>query len=143
MTGIQFPDLELQLGPVLRARLASFEPLVVSREFPAPGWAPGQPVEGADSSFRPRFWIVIRDDGGPELMVTAQPRLGFNVIGAAYDETGDLARRLAALLQALPELCLLPIADATVRSPYSLGATDRAEFYLTAELVVVGRPVNL
>ena len=126
--GVEFPDLELILGPYLREHLASWSPLV-DRRFPAPGWTPG-------------YAVVIRDDSGPSAMVTATRSVGLTVIGSDYSQTRQLAERLAALIRALPDALALPIAAASVRGPYSLDAASRVEFYLTAELVVVGHSVT-
>ena len=131
-TAVEYPDLEMILGPYLRSGLAAWSPRV-DRRFPAPGWTPG-------------FAVVIRDDSGrDQSIVTASRSVGLTVIGpeGQYQQVRQLAERVATLLRVLPDELLLPIADATVRGPYSLDATGRAEFYLTAELVVVGHSVTL
>lgn len=126
---IEFPDIELILGPYLRGALAAWSPLV-DRRFPGTGWTPG-------------FAVVIRDDSGrDQSLITASRAVGFTVIGADYRTTRQLAERLAAVIREIPDALQLPIATATVRGPYSLDATNRAEFYLTADLVVVGHTVT-
>ena len=130
MQTVEFPDLEVALLAPVKAALAEWSP-IVGKNFPAPEWTPGMAV-------------VVRDDSGPTTSpVTAARRVGFTVIGALYRETRAAAERLAAWLRAVPDMQALPIADATVRGPYSLDATGRVEFYLTAELVVVGHSVTL
>lgn len=63
--------------------------------------------------------------------------------GSAYQQTRQMAERVASLLRA-PGVCLaLPVADSTVRALFASEATGRSEFYLTASLTVVGHPVTL
>jgi hypothetical protein len=127
---VEFPDIELALKPYLRDGLAEWA-ADISQKFPATNWTPGH-------------WVVVRDDGGPTVsLVTQRRRVGFTCIGADYKTTRRMADRVAALLHAAPEASTLPIADALVRSPYSLDATKRVEFYLSADLVVVGHTVTL
>jgi len=127
---VEYDDLELILGPYLRANLTTWAPLV-NRTFPLPTWVPG-------------FAVVIRDDGGTDAsLVTGSRSVGLTVIGAANQQTKQLAERVATLMRALPDALLLPVADCTVRGPYSLEATNRSEFYLTADLIVVGHSVTL
>jgi hypothetical protein len=127
---VEYDDLELALGPYLRANLTPWAPLI-DRRFPDTTWTPG-------------YAVVIRDDGGPdESLVTGSRSVGFTVIGAANQQTKQLAERVATLMRALPDALLLPVAGATVRGPYSLDATNRAEFYLTVDLIVVGHSVTL
>ena len=127
---VEYDDLELLLGPYLRANLATWAPLV-DRRFPAKDWAPG-------------FAVVIRDDGGQDqTLITGSRSVGLTVIGAGNQQTKQLAERVATLMRALPDASLLPVADATVRGPYSLEHPTRAEFYLTADLIVVGHSVTL
>jgi len=127
---VEYDDLELLLGPYLRANLTTWAPLV-DRKFPATTWTPG-------------YAVVVRDDGGPDqTLITGSRSIGLTVIGAANQQTKQLAERVATLMRALPDSSNLPVADATVRGPYSLNAPTRAEFYLTADLIVVGHSVTL
>jgi hypothetical protein len=128
---VEYDDLELILGPYLRAGLTSWTSVMVDRRYPATTWTPG-------------FAVVIRDDGGvDQTLITGSRSVGFTVIGPGYQQTKQLAERVATLMRALPDASTLPVADAPVRGPYSLDATNRAEFYLTADLIVVGHSVAL
>ncbi len=132
MIAAEFPDLEMLLKDYLAGGLVSWSPLV-GRRFPDKAWAPG-------------FAVVIRDDSGGDLtLITATRNVGLTCIGpdTSYQQTRQMAERAATLLRAAPEASTLPIADATVRGPYSLDATGRVEFYLTAALTVVGHPVTI
>lgn len=127
---VEFPDLEMLLKGYLTANLTDWKPLV-DRRFPPTDWQPG-------------YAVVVRDDSGSDAGLTlANRNIGLTVIGSDYGETRRLAERVACLMR--PDLvCLaLPVADSTVRGPYSLEAIGRSEFYLTAALVVVGHPVTL
>jgi hypothetical protein len=127
---VEFDDLELMLCGWLRPRLAQWSPLI-DRLFPAPGWVPG-------------FAVVVRDDSGIDRsLITASRSIGLTCIGAEHSQTRQLAERVATIMRALPDTLMLPIADAAVRGPYSLDATGRAEFYLTADLVAVGHTVTI
>lgn len=131
-TGVEFPDLEQQLAAHLRALLTAWS-ATVDRRHPAVGWTPG-------------YAVVVRDDSGRDSSpVTATRNVGLTIIGpqTKYQQTRQLAERVATLLRLAPDGLSLPIADATVRGPYSLDATGRTEFYLTAELVTVGTTVTL
>ena len=132
MIAAEFPDLEMLLKDYLAGGLVSWSPLV-GRRFPDKNWVPG-------------FAMVIRDDsGGDGPLVLATRNIGLTCIGpeASYQQTRQMAERAATLLRAAPDAPILPIADATVRGPYSLDAIGRVEFYLTASLTVVGHPVTL
>jgi len=127
---VEFPDLELLLSSYLAAGLSSWSPLV-DRHFPPTTWTPG-------------YAVVVRDDSGrDQSMVTASRMISLTCIGADYKVARQMAERAAVLLRALPGHPTIPVADASVRGPYSLDATNRAEFYLTGDLVVVGRSVTL
>lgn len=132
VTAVEFDDLELWVCGYLRPLLAAWS-AVVDRRFPAAGWAPG-------------FAVVVRDDSGPDLaLVTARRSLGVTVIGpeTRYADTSRLAQRIAYLLRtSLIPGPSSPVAACAVRGPYSLDATGRAEFYLSADLTVVGRPIQ-
>lgn len=130
--GIEFPDLELWLCGYLRTNLAAWAPLV-DRRFPATTWTPG-------------FAVVVRDDGGPSRMVTAERRIGVTVIGADHAATRALAERVAALIRVSPAPgSVSPVAAVdAVNGPYSVeAAPGRAEFYMTAGLIVAGEPITL
>lgn len=122
--------MELLLKDHLAANLTEWKPLV-DRRFPPIDWQPG-------------YAVVIRDDSGSDADITlAYRNIGLTVIGAGYGETRRLAERVACLMRADLVCLALPVADSTVRGPYSLEAIGRSEFYLTAALVVVGHPVTL
>ena len=130
-TGIEFPDLEHELAAYLRPLLSAWS-AVVDRRFPDKTWTPG-------------YAVVLRDDSGRGLSpVTSTRNVGATVIGpqTKYQQTRQLAERVATIFRLIPDELSLPIADATVRGPYSLDATGRTEFYLTAELVTVGHTVT-
>lgn len=129
---IEFPDLELMLTGHLRPRLEAWSARV-DRRFPPANWTAG-------------YAVVVRDDSGPDRsMITADRRVGFTCIGPEGSEhlVKQFAERVAAIVRAIPDVQTLPIATASVRGPYSLEANRRVEFYLTAELVVVGHSVTL
>ena len=143
--GIEFPDIELLLKPYLASGLAAWAPLV-DRRFPPPAWIPGSPIDPSLATVKPNYALVIRDDSGSDReLVSANRVVGLTGIGKDYKLTRQMIERAATLLRAAPEAETLPIAACLgVRGPYSLDApTGRVEFYLTAELVVVGHPVTL
>lgn len=131
VTAVEYDDLEIWVCNYLRLGLAAWSPLA-DRRFPAKEWVPG-------------FAVVVRDDSGPDLSaVTAQRRLGLTFIGANYAATAQFAQRGAYLMRTSPiPGPTSPVAACTVRGPYSLDATGRTEFYLSAELIVVGRPATI
>ena len=133
-TIVEHADLELALCSYLRPKLQATWSAKVDRAFPATTWVPG-------------FAVVVRDDSGPDLsLVTAQRNVGITIIGpqGSYQQTGQLAQRVAALLRVAADDPATPVAACVaVRGPYSLGATGRTEFYLTGDLVVVGHPVTI
>lgn len=128
---VEYDDLELWTQAYLRPRLGEWAPFV-DRRFPARSWVPG-------------FAVVVRDDSGRDLsVVTASRSMGFTVIGPEgdYSRTERLAQRVATLLRQSPSPGPdSPVADCHVRGPYSLDATGRVEFYLAADLIVVGHPI--
>lgn len=133
-TAIEYPDLELWAAGYLRTGLAAWS-AKVGREFPAP-----------DASFT--YAAVVRDDSGPDAQFTASRLLAVTVIGpaGAYQATRAVAERAAALLRvsASPGASTPVARCVTVRGPYSVASgTGRPEFYLTADLIVVGSPITL
>ncbi len=129
---VEHVDLELWLCGRLRPALTTWAPLV-DRRFPAPSWVPG-------------FAVVVRDDSGPDQsMVTAARSVGVTVIGpdGTHQQTAQLAQRVAALLRLSYEPPSPVATCERVRGPYSLAAVGRVEFYLSADLVVVGQSVTL
>lgn len=132
-TAIEYPDLELWAAGYLRARLAAWS-VSVDRRFPAPG-----------VSFT--YAAVVRDDGGPDQQFTATRSLAVTVIGpeGEHYQTGRCAERAAALLRVSHTDTTGPVARCvTVRGPYAVPSdTGRPEFYLTADLILVGSPVTI
>ena len=127
---VEFPDLELWLAGYLRDGITGS---TAGRRFPDP------------KATLTGFHVVVRDDSGADRsIVTADRRVGVTVIGpesAGYAATRAAAERVASLLRTSPAPGdLSPVAAClSVRGPYSLDAVGRFEFYLTAELVVVGK----
>lgn len=128
VTVVEYDDLEAWACGYLRPLLNEWA-ATVDRRFPAKTWTPG-------------FHVVVRDDSGSDLsVVTARRSLGLTVIGpeTRYADTSRLARRVATLCRAsLIPGPSSPVAAASVRGPYSLDAAGRSEFYLSADLTVVG-----
>lgn len=128
---VEYDDMEMWACDYLRPRLATWSPFV-DRRFPARTWMAG-------------FAVVVRDDSGRDLSVaTASRSMGFTVIGPESDYAGTerFAQRVATLMRRSPYPGPdSPVADCRVRGPYSLDATGRVEFYLAADLVIVGRPI--
>lgn len=124
---VEYADLELWACNYLRPLLSA----TVDRRFPPKEWLPGS-------------WVVVRDDSGPDLTpVTASRNMGFTIIGGDYATTSVLARHVAYLLRISPQPGpASPVVDCRIRGPYSLDATGRSEFYLTAELTVAGQQVT-
>lgn len=132
MKAIEFPDLEALLVGYFTAGLTQWHP-DIDREFPDTDWVAG-------------WAVVVRDNSGPDKdIVTGIRQIGVTFIGPEghHAEVKKFAERGATLLRLTPSTRTLPIADATVRSLQSLGAVKRVEFYLTAELVVVGQTVTI
>ena len=132
-TAIEYGDLELWAATYLRTGLAAWS-AKVGREFPAP-----------DATFT--YAAVVRDDSGPDHQFTASRLLAVTVIGpaGAHQSTRAVAERAAALLR----VCAVPGASSpvaacrTVRGPYSVPDAGRPEFFMTADLIVVGSPITL
>lgn len=130
---IEFPDLELWLADYFRAGIPG---CTAGRRFPDP------------KATLSGYWLVVRDDSGPDLsIVTAARRVAVTVIGpesAGHAATRAVAERAASLLRTSPAPGdVSPVAACeAVRGPYSLDATGRIEYYLTADLVVVGKPIT-
>lgn len=88
--------------------------------------------------------VVVRDDSGADDgWLLGQRRLGFTVLAHDYQTAGDAARLVAAWLRASPADLSTPVVKVTIRGPYSVSTDPRTEFYLTADLTVVGQPVTL
>ena len=130
MQALEYDDLELWLTGWLRPQLTAWSPWV-DRKFPGTDWTPG-------------YAVVVRDDSGPDLsIVTAQRVAGVTVVGpeVSYQQTAQLAQRVSTLLRSVASS---PVAACVaVRGPYSQPAVGRVEFYLTADLIVVGHSVTL
>ena len=126
LPAVEYDDLEFWLCGYLRPLLTEWSP-VVDRLFPPPDWTAG-------------FAVVVRDDSGPdESILTARRSVGMTVIGPSHQPAERLAQRVAYLIRAAPQpgpAC--PVARCAVRGPFSQPATGRSEFYLTADLIVVG-----
>lgn len=131
IAAVEYDDMEMWAQAYLRPQLSAWAPFV-DRRFPDRTWTPG-------------YAVVVRDDSGrDQSVVTASRSMGFTVIGpeGQYSDTERLAQRVATLLRYSPSPGPdSPVADCRVRGPYSLDATGRTEFYLAADLVIVGRPI--
>ena len=125
---IEFPDVELWATGWLRPQLADWSPFVSNQL----------------TTHTKAFAVIVRDDSGPDGLVTAERRVGVRVIGTDKVRTGALARRVAALLRgaALPETPVAAVGS--IRGPYRVDSPDSTtvEWYLTAELTVVGHQLT-
>ena len=125
---VEFGDIELWLTTWLRPQLAAFDPF----------------VSNILKTNAKAFAVIVRDDSGADHLVTADRRVGIRCIGTNPQRTGALARRVAALMRqaAQPDTGNPVGAVGQVYGPYRVEATnsDQTEYYLTAELVVVGVP---
>ena len=122
-----FPDLELWLTGWLRARIPG---AFISNRFPDPG---------SDIT----RYVIVRDDSGPDAMATAQRSVGITVLAESDTASSELARTVAALLRTSPAVeAGNPVASVdAIRGPYRIITnTSRSEYYLTADLVIVGEP---
>ena len=128
-----FPDLEEWLCGWLAAQL------------PAGTFVSNQLPNNLD---RGRAAVIVRDDSGPDGLVTALRRIGVRVVGAHDAQpgnVGDLARTVAAWLRLSPSLDRdNPVAAVgSISGPYRVQVNGtRPEYYLTAELTIVGEQFN-
>ena len=125
---VEFPDVELLLT----------------------GWLksvhPGVFVGNRLRTHNSRFSIVVRDDSGADGLITAQRRVALRFRGVIGDVhlVSALARRTAALMRGLAETPGPIAAVGTIFGPYRTEGPDSdfAEYYLTAELTVVGHEIT-
>ena len=84
--------------------------------------------------------VIVRDDSGPDDLVTAARRVAFRVIGTDRDTTSLLARVLAQRLRNAAFTTDWIAAVGAIRGPFKSPPTNPADFeyYLTAELIVLG-----
>lgn len=133
-TVLEYGDLEMWAASYLRAGLSGWS-AAVDRLWPA-----------ADASTA-GYAVVVRNDSGPDQQFTADRILAVTVLGpeGSHAETGRCAERAAALLRAAPEDASTPVVRCTaIRGPYAVDSGGRRPaFYLTADLRVVGQPIQL
>ena len=132
-TVLEYPDMELWLSGYLRAGLAAWSP-TVDRRFPETGTTYTN-------------WVVVRDDSGSDAQFTASRLVAVTIIGpdGAQSATERLAQRAAALIRAsaIPGPTTPVVNVRTVRGPWALTSGARPQFYLTAELSIVGIPITI
>ncbi len=127
LPAVIFPDVEKYLIDYLRPLLAEWGPFISNRQtsdrIPA---------------------VIIRDDGGQSGFVQAARRVGVRIINDSPEQASRLARTVEALIrQADQNLKACPVVDVQTYGPYRVepDKPGLTEFYMTAELVVMGSPI--
>lgn len=109
------------------------------------------PVNGAGDDVAPAqaYAVIIRSDGGPAGDGgTYTRRIGVRIFGPRDDIghklTGQLARYTAAVLCDIWGVVVEVAAVRNINGPYRVPPTvERPEMYITAELVMVGTPIEI
>lgn len=128
-----FPDAEAwaigYLKPALAARTEPF--------------ASGVTVTNKAPKTMPARLVTVRDDGGPRLDdVRKVASIGVNVWAASMADVSDLARLVAALLEAAPGSGPV-VAHLSTSGPYPVAeeASEKPHRYLSVDLSVRGEPL--
>lgn len=130
---LEYPDIELWLSGWLRDHLADWSPRV-DRRFPR-------------SDETVNWWVVVRDDSGPDAQFSATRTVAVTCIGpeGEHAATQAFAQRVAALIRAaaIPGASTPVAFVQSVRGPYAVDGDPLPHFYTTADLTVVGTPLTL